>query len=134
MTVLYDAGLLIAADRNDREVWADHRVRLELGVVPMTTAPVVSQVSRSNRQVQLRRILRGCEIVAFAPEEMHEVGELLGRARSSDVVDAHAVITAARYGSSVITSDENDLTHLSNCLQQPVGILQVRTRRRRRKP
>ena len=40
MTVVYDAGGLIAADRSDREVWADHRARLELGLVPITTAPV----------------------------------------------------------------------------------------------
>ncbi|MDA8312266.1 MAG: PIN domain-containing protein [Actinomycetota bacterium] len=132
MTVLYDAGLLIAADRGNREVWADHRPRLELGVVPVTAAPVVSQVSRSSRQVQLRRLLRGCEIVAFSPEEVHEVGELLGRAGSSDVVDAHAVLTASRRGSSVITSDEDDLGRLSNCLQQPVAIHQVGTRRRPR--
>jgi hypothetical protein len=129
VTVLYDAGLLIAADRNDRGVWADHRVRLELGVVPTTTAPVVSQVSRSSRQVQLRRLLRGCEIVAFAPEEMHEVGELLGRARSSDVVDAHVVVNAARHGWSVLTSDEYDLMRLANCLQEPVAIHQVHTQR-----
>ena len=134
MTVLYDAGLLIAADRNDRAVWADHRARLELGVVPVTTALVISQVSRSSRQVQLRRLLRGCEIVAFAPEEVHEVGELLGRAASSDVVDAHVVVTASRYGSSVITSDEEDLGRLSNCPQQPVTLHQVRARRRPRHP
>lgn len=134
MTVLYDAGLLIAADRNDREVWADHRARLEFGVVPATTAPVVSQVSRSSRQVQLRRLLRGCEIVAFAPEEVHEVGELLGCAGSSDVVDAHVVVTASRRGSSVITSDEEDLGRLSNCLQQAVTLHQVRARRRPRHP
>ena len=134
MTVLYDARLLFAADRNDRAVWADHRARLELGVVPVTTALVISQVSRSSRQVQLRRLLRGCEIVAFAPEEVHEVGELLGRAASSDVVDAHVVVTASRYGSSVITSDEEDLGRLSNCLQQPVTLHQVRARRRPRHP
>jgi predicted nucleic acid-binding protein len=134
MTVLYDAGLLVAADRNDREIWADHRVRLELGVVPVTTAPVVSQVSRSSRQVQLRRLLRGCEIVAFAPEEMHEVGELLGRAGSSDVVDAHIVVTASRRGSSVITSDEDDLRRLSSCFQQPVAVHQLRARRLPQQP
>ncbi|MGH9108738.1 MAG: PIN domain-containing protein [Acidimicrobiales bacterium] len=134
MTVLYDAGLLIAADRNDREVWADHRARLELGVVPVTTAPVVTQVSRSSRQVQLRRLLRGCEIVAFAPEDVHEVGEILGRAGSSDVVDAHVVVAASRRGSSVITSDEEDLVRLSNCLQQPVAVHQVRARRRPPQP
>ncbi|MEA2501904.1 MAG: hypothetical protein QOD01_2015, partial [Actinomycetota bacterium] len=47
MSVVYDAGVLVAADRNDRTVWADHRARLELGTVPLTTAPVVAQVSRS---------------------------------------------------------------------------------------
>ena len=30
--VVYDAGALIAAERNDRRFWAEHRVRLELGI------------------------------------------------------------------------------------------------------
>ena len=65
MSVVYDAGLLVAAERNDREVWADHRARLEVGVVPVTTALVVAHVSRSPRQVQLRRFLRGCDLGGF---------------------------------------------------------------------
>jgi hypothetical protein len=43
VTFLYDAGVFIAAERHDRAVWADHRARLELGFVPVTTAPVVAQ-------------------------------------------------------------------------------------------
>jgi hypothetical protein len=93
--VVYDAGVLVAADRDDREAWADHRVRLELGVTPVTTAPVVAQVSRSPGQVQLRRFLRGCDIVPFSPEDAHAVGALLGQTGTSDVVDAHVVVTAA---------------------------------------
>ena len=58
---LYDAGVLVAADRNDRRAWADHRARLEAGLVPQTTAPVVAQVSRSSRQAPLRRFLQGCD-------------------------------------------------------------------------
>jgi hypothetical protein len=80
MSVVYDASVLIAAEHNDRRIWAEHCVRLETGIVPVTTAPVVAQVSRSARQVQLRRFLRGCEIVAFAPDQSHEVGALPGRA------------------------------------------------------
>lgn len=76
MSVVYDAGLLVAADRSDRETWADHRVRLEVDVVLVSTAPL-SQVSRSPRYVQLRRSLRGCDIVGFTDEEHHEVGALL---------------------------------------------------------
>ena len=54
--VVYDAGVLIAADRNDRAVWADHRIRLEAGIIPVVPAPVIAQVSRSPAQVQLRRL------------------------------------------------------------------------------
>ncbi|MGP8160731.1 MAG: PIN domain-containing protein [Candidatus Dormibacteria bacterium] len=125
MSVVYDAGVLVAADRNDREAWADHRARLEMGVVPQTTAPVVAQVSRSPRQAQLRRFLRGCLIVAFAPEQSHEVGALLGRTRAGDVVDAHLVLTAAATGATVLTSDPDDLRSLSNGLAAPVTVRAV---------
>ena len=64
-SVVYDAGPLIAAERNDRRFWAEHRVRLELGIVPCVPSPVVAQVSRSRTQVQLRRLLRGCEVVSL---------------------------------------------------------------------
>ena len=109
MTVVYDAGALIAADRSNRQVWADHRVRLEVGVAPVTTAPVVAQVSRSGRQAQLRRLLRGCEIVPFAADEAHDVGALAGKSKSSDVVDVHVVAVARRLGRPVLTSDQDDL-------------------------
>lgn len=133
MSVVYDAGLLVAADRGERAVWADHRARLEVGVVPATTAPVVAQVSRSPRQVQLRRFLRGCDIVDFAREEPHEIGSLLSRADTSDVVDAHLVLTASRGRSTVLTSDEEDLQRLSDCLPEPIVIRPIASRRRRKR-
>jgi hypothetical protein len=120
MNVAYDAGVLVAADRDDREVWAEHRIRLELGIVPKTTAPVVAQVSRSARQVQLRRFLRGCEIEPFSPLQAHEVGALIGKAGTSDVVDAHLMVVASATGSTVHTSDLGDLRKLSKHLSSPV--------------
>ena len=125
MSVVYDAGVFIAAERNDRDVWADHRARLELGLVPRAPAPVIAQVSRSPRQVQLRRILRGCDIVAFAPEESHDVGSLLAKARTSDVVDAHVVLTAAERSASVLTSDLEELLHLADQLPAPIRVQRV---------
>lgn len=122
MSIVYHAGVLAAAERDDRSVWADHRVRLEAGAVPTTTAPVVAQVSRSPRQMQLRRFLRGCEVVAFSPQQADEVGELLGKASASDVVDAHVVVVAAMTGSPVLTSDAEDLRRLSSHLPTPVVI------------
>jgi hypothetical protein len=113
MTTVYDTGVLIAADRNDRQIWADHRARLEAGVVPVTTAPVVAQASRTPRQVQLRRFLRGCDIVAFEAAQAHVVGALLAKSATSDIVDAHVVVTAALTSAVVITSDPGDLRTLA---------------------
>jgi hypothetical protein len=125
VTFLYDAGVFIAAERDDRAVWADHRARLELGFVPVTTAPVVAQVSRSGRQVQLRRFLRGCDVVAFTPTQAHAVGALLGAAGATDVIDAHVVLVAGASGSDVLSSDEEDLIPLAAKLPSPVRILPV---------
>jgi len=122
VNVVYDAGMLVAADRNDRRAWADHRVRLELGVVPVTTAPVVAQVSRSAGQVQLRRFLRGCHVAPFETDQAHDVGALLGQAGTSDVVDAHLVITAAGSASTIWTADPKDLRRLAGQLPVPIGI------------
>ena len=123
MSVVYDAGVLVAAERNDRAVWASHRVRLEIGAVPITTAPVVAQVSRSARQVQLRRFLRGCDVAPFTAEEADGVGLLLGAAGASDVVDAHVVLVAALLGTSVLTGDVEDLSRLASHADHDVGII-----------
>jgi hypothetical protein len=32
--IVYDTGILIAADRSDRSAWAEHRVRLCAGILP----------------------------------------------------------------------------------------------------
>ncbi len=76
--VVYDTGALVAAERNDRRLWADHRVRLEAGVVPVVPAPVVARVGRSPRRAQLRRLLRGCEVLVLDESAAHVVGRLLG--------------------------------------------------------
>ena len=125
MSVVYDAGMLVAADRNDREAWADHRVRLELGLTPITTAPVVTQTSRSGRQAQLRRLLRGCDIVPFASDQAHEVGALLAASATSDVVDAHVALIASTHHAVVLTSDVGDFEHLAPHLPHPIGLQHV---------
>ncbi|MGF1597868.1 MAG: twitching motility protein PilT [Acidimicrobiales bacterium] len=119
---MYDTGVLIAADRNDRRVWAQHRARLEAGQIPVVTSPVVAQASRSPRQVTLRRILRGCDIVPFAPHDAHDVGSLLNDSETTDVVDAHVVIVTSRVGPIVLTSDPEDL----RLLAQHVSHVKVR--------
>src|SRR5580704_9597168 len=108
-SVVYDAGVLVAADRNTRSVWAEHRVRLEAGIIPVVPAPVIAQVSRSPAQVQLRRLLRGCDIIPLTEQQAHAAGELMGRAATRDVVDAVVARTAADLHADVITGDRADI-------------------------
>jgi predicted nucleic acid-binding protein len=110
--VVYDAAVLIAGDRSSRTVWAEHRVRLEAGIVPVVPSPVVVQVSRSPSQVQLRRLLHGCEVVSLTEQRAHSAGRLLGRAGSADVVDAVVADIAANLRADVVTSDRADIRRL----------------------
>lgn len=109
---VYDAGVLIAADRSERDVWAEHRIRLEAGRVPLVPAPVVAQVSRTPRQVQLRRFLRGCEIVPFEERTAHRAGALLGKSGTRDVVDAAVAILAIERRAEIVSNDPEDIARL----------------------
>jgi predicted nucleic acid-binding protein len=123
--VVYDAGALIAADRNDRQLWADHRVHLEAGIIPAVPAPVIAQASRSPAQVQLRRLLRGCEIVALTEQAAHAAGHLLGRAGTSDIADAAVARAAADRHADVVTSDPRDIMRLLQAAQSASRIISI---------
>jgi predicted nucleic acid-binding protein len=121
--VVYDAGALIAADKNERRMWAEHRVRLEMGIVPSVPSPVLAQVSRSPRQTQLRRLLAGCEVVPFDEADAHRAGAILAKARTSDVVDASVIVLASARGGMVVTSDPDDISRLAAAAAVPVGVV-----------
>ena len=107
--VVYDAAVLVAADRNERRAWAEHKARLEFGVIPLVPAPVVAQVSRSPQQAQLRRFLTGCAVVPLGESEAHAAGRLLGITRTADVVDAVVVTTALRQRATTLIGDPDDI-------------------------
>ena len=122
---LYDAAVLVAADKNDRRVWAEHKARLEFGVVPSVPTPVVAQVSRSTQQTQLRRFLAGCLIVSLGESEAHEAGWLLGKTRTTDVVDAVVVTMALRLRATILTSDPDDIKRLVRASGRQVAVVTV---------
>jgi predicted nucleic acid-binding protein len=125
MNVVYDAAVLVAADRNERRAWAQHKARLEFGFVPFVPAPVVAQVSRSPQQAQLRRFLTGCVVPPFGESEAHEAGRLLGVTRTTDVVDAVVVTTALRKKAMVLTSDADDIKRLVRASGREVAVAGV---------
>jgi hypothetical protein len=123
--VVYDAGVLVAAERGERRVWAEHRVRLEAGHAPLVPAPVVAQVSRVPVQVQLRRLLRGCEVVAFAEADAHQAGTLLGKSRTVDVVDASVAVLAIQRQADVISGDVFDIVRLLSAGRSKIAVVGV---------
>jgi hypothetical protein len=123
--VVYDAAVLVAADRNERRAWAEHKARLEFGVIPLVPAPVVAQVSRSPQQAQLRRFLTGCAVVPLGEREAHEAGRLLGLTRTADVVDAVVVTTALRQKAMILTGDRVDMERLVRASGREVAVVAV---------
>jgi hypothetical protein len=110
MGVTYDTGALIAADRGERRIWARHRALLTRREVPTVPAPVLAQSWRgSNRQVQLARLLAGCDVEVLDDGRARSVGALAARAATTDIVDACVVEGALRRRDLVVSSDERDL-------------------------
>ena len=114
MSVTYDAGALVSADRGDARMRSRHAELLRGGIVPVVPAPVLWQVWRDGaRQARLARLLRGCIVEPVDETTARAAGELLGRSRTNDGVDAVVVLSAVRRGGLVYTSDPDDLTHLA---------------------
>jgi PIN domain nuclease of toxin-antitoxin system len=109
MTVVLDAGALIAVDKRDRAVGAMLRVLQRDGVPLVTSAAVVAQAWRDpRRQVNLARVLAGVDIAALDDVVAKKVGELLRANGTSDLADAHVALLVQPQ-ERVLTSDVADI-------------------------
>ena len=112
----YDTGALIAAERNDRALWALHRSLLAHRRRPTVPSTVLAQVWRGGGQARLAQLLAGCRVESFTELTARQVGEVLRRSGTSDIVDASVVVTAARRREVIVTSDAADLRHLAQAI------------------
>ncbi len=112
--VVYDAGALIAADKNQWSFLRRHDEFLRAGIRPLLPAPVLSQAwAPGNKHAVLHRVLNGCTVVPYTDEATREVARLCRKAGSTDVVDGFVAFTALRNGRApVITSDVDDIRAL----------------------
>jgi len=113
-----DAGALIALDRGDRDTWALLTEVHRAGQRPVVPAPVIGQAWRGGpRQARLAMVLSGAEQVPADGSVSRRAGELLGRASTTDVLDALVALAAQdRPGCEVLTSDPGDIHHLLQVL------------------
>jgi prevent-host-death family protein len=115
MTLVLDAGALIAAERSNRDVVALLKLKAELraGLVPLTHGGIVGQVWHDGaRQATLARLLAGVEVVPMDDALGRRAGVLLARADADDLHDAVGVLLAAD-GDAVLTSDLRGISALA---------------------
>ena len=114
MTLILDAGALLALERGDRRMWGRLSAAAARGAVPVTHGGVVGQVWRggAGRQALLAKALKGIRVVSLDDGLGRRAGMILARSSLRDVVDA-AVVAIAREGDTVVTSDPGDIAALA---------------------
>ena len=118
--IVFDAGGLIALERNDRRVFSILDTALEDGDRIIVPATALAQVIRNPaRQVRLWRMIQfdKTEVIPLDGSQAQAVGALLARTSTSDITDAHVVICAQTAGYAIITSDPIDLKRLDPALR-----------------
>lgn len=121
--MILDAGALIAVAKNDRRMIARLVVAVEEDEELKTHPMVVAQAWRDGRrQAPLARFLRGVTIVPLDEEIGRRAGELLGKSKTDDPIDA-AVVLLAHDGEVVMTSDEDDIGHLARIAKRRLLIV-----------
>ncbi len=124
--VTYDTGALVAAERNDRKMWALHAGFLAEEVAPSVPAPVLAEAWRGGgRQASLSRLLAMCEVETMSEEQARRVGVLAGKAAHDDVVDVTVVAGAVRRRDAVVTSNDDHIRSVANAVGARLRIQHV---------
>lgn len=109
--MILDAGFLVSVDRGERAAQEFLTAALRQLIPLNATHPVVAQVWRNGvRQARLARFLGGIAVHPF--DNGRDVGTILSRSGTADVVDAHLVSTAIRLSEPILTADVQDLNVL----------------------
>ena len=121
--VTYDTGALIAADRNDRGMWALHAGFLAEEVVPTVPAAVLAEAWRGgSRQASLVRLLALCEIEELTEQQAKDVGVLVGKSGHDDIVDVAVVEGAIRRRDAVVTSNPTHIRAVADAVRARLRI------------
>lgn len=114
-SLVFDTGALIALERRDARIIA-LAGRVTAGTVTAyVPVGVVAQSWRgSARQQPIARLLRTrtLTIDPLTEDLAFQLGVLLARTGSADVVDAHVALLARRLRAVVVTSDPDDIAAL----------------------
>jgi predicted nucleic acid-binding protein len=124
--LVYDTGALIAAEANDRRMWALHMRAIQRGVLPVVPAGCVVEAWRGGRQATLARLLDGCEIEPLSAERAKRAGALR-RTRPDSIgpIDATVAETALRRGGAVVTSNRSDIEDVAAAARRRLSLIDL---------
>lgn len=124
--LVYDTGALVAAESNDRRMWALHSRAMQRGVRPVVPAGCIVEAWRGGRQPNLARLLDGCEVEALSPDQAKRAGALR-RALPNTVgpVDATVAETGVRRGGAIVTSDRADMEQLATAARRRLPLIDI---------
>jgi hypothetical protein len=126
MSLVLDAGALVAVERADRDTVALIKQEFLAGRTPLTHGGVIGQVWRggSGRQAHLARLVPALDVISLDMAIGKRAGILLARSKTADVIDAALVLLAAD-GDFILTSDPDDLAPLASAAGLHVDIVPV---------
>jgi predicted nucleic acid-binding protein len=110
-----DAGALVAVDRQVRTLVVLLARAAEKGARLTVPAPVLAQAIRDpTQQVRLARLVRQPMTMVMPLDQADAlvIGRLLAATKTADVIDAHVVVCAQRFGQAIVTSDSHDIRRL----------------------
>jgi hypothetical protein len=124
--VTYDTGALVAAERNNRQMWALRAGYLAEEVIPTVPAAVLAEAWRGgSRQASLsRRLLRLCDTEPMSENLAKDVGVLAGKS-GHDIVDVSVVEGAVRRGDAVVTSNATHIRTIAEAARARLRIESV---------
>ena len=124
--VTYDTGALIAADRNDRRMWALHAGFLAEEVAPTVPTPVLAEAWRGGaRQANLARFLALCTTEDLSVAQAKAVGTLACKVGHDDIVDVTVVEGATRRRDAIVTSNHTHIRKIADAVKAKLTIEQV---------
>lgn len=121
----YDTGALIAAERDDRLMWALHRAVIVRGLPPTVPAGVLAEAWRGGPQHGLSRLLKGCKVEQLSEQQARQVGGLIARSGLDDTVDVAVAEGALRRNDAVVTSNRTHISQVAEAVGRRIPMHDV---------
>jgi len=119
-----DTGALIAAEKRSPLFFGIVKRSLERRSVLTVPITVLAQAWRSGA-VMVARAVNACAVEPLTTRRAKAIGNLLGKSRTVDIVDASVVLGAVERRDAIVTSDPDDIARLLEALGEKLPIIRI---------